>query len=206
MSPGMLRPRGWVELAGARRGRRGLVARAVRTDTEAGDQHGREIRTLEERMGSVRSGLAGSLRELLSQANSNVGLLTGLSQGRDTIRCPLSNHVARQPGGEWAGGEQVGARLRSRGGRGVAGPSWRQQDRRTGWVRDLSGRQNYRTRRWAGCAGEGGRQVGRQVVEETLEGTLWKVSMLPLGTWRDFGQWRPAERHGGEKPKLRVLI
>lgn len=48
--------------------------------------------------------------------------------------------------------------------------------------------------------------MGRQVVEETLEGTPWKVSVLPLGTWRDFGQWRPAGRHGGEKPKLRVLI
>lgn len=103
------------------------MARAVRTDTEAGDQRGQEIRTLEERMGSVRLGLAGSLRELLSQANSNVGPLTGLSQGRDMIRCLLSNHVASQPGGEWAGGEQVGAGLGSRGRRGVAWPSWRQQ-------------------------------------------------------------------------------
>lgn len=64
-------------------------------------------------MASVRTGPAGCLRELLSQANSDMGPLTRSSQGRDTIGCPFSNHVARQLGGEWArevkqGGSQAG--------------------------------------------------------------------------------------------------
>lgn len=85
-------------------------------------------------MASVRTGPAGCLRELLSQASSDVGPLTRLSQGTDTIGCPFSNHVAGQLGGEWARGEQVGAGLGSHGGRGLAGPPWRQRGWRDGGV------------------------------------------------------------------------
>lgn len=66
--------------------------------------------------GATWWGLVGSLRELLSDAKSCVGLLNGFSQGRDMIRCASKKDLARRLGGEWMGGELLGAGLVSRSG------------------------------------------------------------------------------------------
>lgn len=64
-------------------------------------------------------GLVGSLRELLSDAKSCVGLLNGFSQGMgDRVRCASEKYLARRLAGKWTGGELLGAGLVSRSGRG----------------------------------------------------------------------------------------